>query len=349
MKKQSFFNKIVFTINTLFALGLVFSFFLPRLSPNDFGVISLFSLIVPILIIGNLFFVLYWILIGFKKQFLQSFLILILSYFFIPQLYKFNSNSSQESDDSITVMSFNVRKFNRYKWIKTDSLEAKIKDLIKNENPDVLALQEFRNVQNFKLDYPYFSNPPTWDYTDPIKLKNRRVDLALYSKYPIVNEGVVRHTKVLIASMFIDIVKNKDTIRVYTSHLASLGIIPNADYFGHDDSEKLVKKVQKSFKVQQQQIDSLSLHVHKSKYPVILTGDLNNTSYSWAYKNVKNELQDSFLEAGTSFGTTYKFKRFPLRIDYIFADKNFKITSHKNYNVELSDHYPIKATLELKK
>ncbi|MDY7395190.1 endonuclease/exonuclease/phosphatase family protein [Aureibaculum sp. 2210JD6-5] len=348
MKKLSFFNKIIFIVNTLFAIGLVFSFFLPNLSPNSFGIISLLSLLVPVLIIGNVLFVLYWILIGFKKQLLQSFLILILSYFLIPQLYKFDDNTTKEAD-SISIMSFNVRKFNMYKWINVNSIETKIKQFITEENPDVLALQEFRTIKNFKLDYPYFSNPPTWDYTDPIKLKNNRVGLAMYSKYPIINEGIIRHTKTLSSSMFIDIVKNKDTIRVYTFHLASLGIIPDANYFGHDDSEKLVKKVRQSFKVQQQQIDTLNKHVKSCKYKVILAGDLNNTAYSWAYKNVRNDFQDSFLVAGKGFGTTYKFKRFPFRIDYIFADKNFKINAHKNYDVKLSDHYPIKATLELVK
>ncbi|MET2985435.1 endonuclease/exonuclease/phosphatase family protein [Aureibaculum conchae] len=246
-------------------------------------------------------------------------------------------------------MSFNVRKFNRYKWIKTDSLEAKIKDLIKNENPDILALQEYRKVKDFKLNYPYFSNPPTENYSDSIRRNRHRVSLAIYSKYPIINQGILNYAELLSSAMFVDVVKNKDTLRVYTFHMASLGIIPDADYFGHDDSEKLVKEVRKSFKIQQQQIDTLNNHIKNCNYKVILAGDLNNTSYSWAYKNVKNELQDSFLEAGTGFGTTYKFKRFPLRIDYIFADKNFKITSHKNYDVELSDHFPIKATLKLKK
>ena len=46
-KKSSFFNKIVFLINTIFAIGLVMAFLLPYLSPKEFGVISLLSLLVP--------------------------------------------------------------------------------------------------------------------------------------------------------------------------------------------------------------------------------------------------------------------------------------------------------------
>lgn len=292
---------------------------------------------------------LYWILAGFKKQFLQSFLILVLSYFFIPQLYKFNNDNSKESNDSISIMSFNVRKFNMYKWIEADSIETKIQNLIGTENPDILVLQEYKTSNDFNLNYPYFSNPLENLYVDSLINSKYRTHMAIYSKYPIVNEGLLRYSKFLAASMFVDIIKKTDTIRVYNFHLASLGIIPDANYFGHDDSEKLVKQVRQSFKVQQQQIDTLNNHIKNSKYKVILAGDLNNTAYSWAYNNVKKNFKDSFLEAGTGFGTTYKFKKFPLRIDYIFADKNFKITDHKNYDIELSDHFPIKATLELKK
>lgn len=337
----------MFIINTVFALGLVFAIFLPRLSPNKFGVFSLFSILVPVIIIVNILFVIYWILIGFKKQLLQSFLVLISAYFFIPQLYKLNNNSSEEGSNSISLMSFNVRKFNMYKWINVDSIETKIKDLIEKEDPDILTLQEYKSISNFELKYPFFTNPPTWDYEDPVKRNEHRTGLAIYSKYPIINEGIIRHTKTYSVSMFADIVKKRDTIRIYTFHLASLGIIPDASYFGHDDSEKLVNKVRKSFKLQQVQIDSLNNHIKSTKYKVIIAGDLNNTAYSWAYKNLKNNFQDTFLETGEGFGTTYRFKKIPLRIDYVFADENFKITSHQNYDVKLSDHYPIKATLEL--
>ena len=76
-----------------------------------------------------------------------------------------------------------------------------------------------------------------------------------------------------------------------------------------------------------------------------MAGDLNNTAYSWAYKNTKNNLQDTFLEAGEGFGTSYKFKGFPLRIDFIFVDQKIKINTHKKYEIKYSDHYPISTTI----
>ncbi len=346
MKKLSTFNKIIFLINTLFAIGLILSFFLPNFSPNEYGLISLASILVPVLIIGNVLFVLYWVFSGFKKQLLQSFFVLLLSLFFIPKLYKFNSSRDSKSKNSLSIMSYNVRKFNKYDWIKVDSIEVKISDFITEEDPDILLLQEYKNLKTFKLNYPYHSNPLVNLYSDPVENAKYRTHLSIYSKYPIINEGLIRFTNFLASTMFVDIVKNNDTLRVYNFHLASLGVIPDKEYFGHKDSEKLVKRLRKSFRTQQTQIDTLNAHIKQCNYKTILAGDLNNTAYSWVYKNVKKDSQDTFSEAGEGFGTTYKFKGFPLRIDYILVDKNIKINSHKNYKVKYSDHYPIAATIE---
>jgi len=56
-------------------------------------------------------------------------------------------------------------------------------------------------------------------------------------------------------------------------------------------------------------------------------------------------MNDSFLEAGSGFGKTFDLKRIPMRIDFIFADKAFIFTEHKNYNKKYSDHEPIMAKI----
>ena len=89
-------------------------------------------------------------------------------------------------------------------------------------------------------------------------------------------------------------------------------------------------------------------HKSKCKYKTIITGDFNNTAYSYIYKEIKGEdYVDTFEEAGNGFGRTFDFKFFPLRIDFILADEDFTVNGFKTYDVKLSDHYPIKATLKL--
>ena len=76
-------------------------------------------------------------------------------------------------------------------------------------------------------------------------------------------------------------------------------------------------------KWQEVQINQILEKFGNKRYPSIITCDMNNTAYSWIYKKTKNDLQDTFLEAGQGFGKTYDLKGFPLRIDYILVDKKF--------------------------
>jgi len=62
---------------------------------------------------------------------------------------------------------------------------------------------------------------------------------------------------------------------------------------------------------------------------------------------VKGDFTDTFTEAGKGFGETYSFFKYPLRIDFILADKKFKVNHHQNFDKDLSDHEPILARLSL--
>jgi len=336
--KLSLINRFLFLLNNVFAIVLLVSFFIPRLSPTNFGVLTLLSLITPALIVINIVFVIYWTLVGFKKQLLLSFFVLLLSLIFIPKLHKFDNEKVKENKEHLRIMTYNVRKFNIYKWLNIADIEKKIKDLITTENPDILCLQEYRELETFKLNYPFNFNYRT--------INNVHPGLIIYSKYPIINKGSVGDERHSVDAIYADVVKNNDTIRIYSFRLESLGVVPDKDYFGHENSERLIKRIRTSFIFQQNQIDALNNHINQCEHKVILTGDLNNTAYSWAYKNIKNNFQDSFLEAGNGFGKTYEFINFPLRIDYIFVDKNIKIIDHQNLGEKYSDHYPIVATLE---
>ena len=339
MKKLSSVNKFIFLINNVIAILLIISFFIPSLMPEKFGIIALLSLVTPALIIINLVFVLFWIIIGFKKQVILSFFVLLLSLLFIPKLYKFNAKEPSKNENSLSIMTYNVRKFNIFNWLKIKNIDTEIRTLIINEDPDILTLQEYKNIDDFKLNYPYFYNY--------ISNKNVQSGLVIYSKYPVIKKGAIGYNQSGKDAIYVDIVKENDTLRIYNFRLETTGVVPDKDFFGHKDSEKLIKRLRNSFKTHQKQIDTLNAHIRDCQYKVILAGDLNNTAYSWDYKNIKNELKDTFLEAGKGFGKTYQFKKFPLRIDYIFVDENIKVIDHKNLKQKFSDHYPIIATLNL--
>jgi endonuclease/exonuclease/phosphatase family metal-dependent hydrolase len=146
-------------------------------------------------------------------------------------------------------------------------------------------------------------------------------------------------------AIYSDIVYQTDTIRIYNLHLQSLSIRPGS--IKRERSDKLFVRLRKSFKGQQEQSEIVRAHMDSSPYKNIVSGDFNNNQFSSVYFKVKGDYKDTFLEKGNGFGSTINFWRFSFRIDYILVDPSFEVLSHQNYNINLSDHEPIMASIKI--
>jgi len=339
MKKLKFFEKIMFFFNSIVAFILLLSYLLPLLPPKTFSALSVLGLAVPLLIVLNSLFFIYW-LIKIKKQLLLSLLILAIGYFSFGSLYKFSESKTVENDNNISIMNYNVRLFNLYKWIPEDKTEEKLVSFIKTEIPDLLALQEYHPRELTKLSFYKYKY-------EKLLGEKKKYGQAIFSNYPIINSGSIAFPNTFNNAIFVDIVKEKDTIRIYNLHLQSLRIDPKVENLTTKESEKLFNGVGKTFKMQQFQTKLFLKHKKKCKYKMIICGDFNNTAFSYVYKQIKNDLNDTFKIAGNGFGRTYNFKFFPMRIDFILTDPAFKVNAFKTYDVEYSDHYPIMAKVSL--
>lgn len=341
MKSLKFFGKLVFIVNSLAAFLLLIAYLLPYVPPQKFATLSVLSLGVPLLIILNVLFFLYW-LIRLKRQLLLSLFILVLGWSYIGSLYKFSSTTAIEDSNNFSVMSFNVRLFNRFEWLPIKNVKEKIIDFIKTEQPDIICLQEYRQGNPIALDgYYNFNALPE----DP----NVKGGQAIFSKYPIVNSGSLEFPNTYNNAIFVDIVKQKDTIRIYTLHLESSKIDTDVEKLKKETSSQLFKQVGRTFKAQQSQVELILKHKTQSPYKTIITGDFNNTAYSYIYKELLgDDLRDTFEEAGHGFGKTFDFKFFPLRIDFILAHEDFEVNGFTTFSdIKLSDHHPIIAHLKL--
>ncbi len=336
MKNLSFIHKIVFFLNNIVALLFFASLTLPYISPKSFPLLSIMSLAVPLLLFAHVLFIIYWLLAGLKKQFLLSFLSILLAIglSFFP--YKFNSREVV-SGSSFGVMNFNVRLFNKYEWITSDQVPAEISNFIKKEAPEIVTLQEYTNNNDFSISYPY--------QYKKLNRGKKGIGLAIFSTFRIVHQGSLDFENSNNNAIFIDVIRNDDTIRVYNVHLESFGIKPDSVDLNIDEtrSRKLIYRLKNSFTKQQDQVEKFLEHYSTCHYKTIISGDFNNTAFSWAYRKLKGDLNDSFIEAGEGFGKTYPFNTYPLRIDFILSDKKFKVNQHKNFEIKLSDHEPVMA------
>lgn len=348
MKNLGWFNKVILFFNIVLTVLTFVAYILPFLAPKFFPILSVLTLFLPLMLILNLLFFGYWV-IQFKRQMLLSGIVLLLGITFINKFYKFSETNLPIEEDDFIVMSYNVRLFNLYDWIERD-VSLSISDFIKEQTPDILCIQEFSN-QN-EVDFRIYKHKYVF-----IEGKNTKLGQAIFSKYPIVNEGVIPFPNSTNNAIYADIKRGKDTIRVYSMHLQSIKITPdvheideNIQGVSQDKSKRMLRRMSRSFTSQQNQAEIIKKHKADCTYPLIICGDLNNSPFSFVYRSVRGDLNDAFEEAGSGFGSTYNFKYYPARIDYIFTDKKFEVKQFNSFpNFRSSDHFPIVTRLAFEK
>lgn len=271
-----------------------------------------------------------------------SLVVLLIGYLSFGSLYKFTASTKIKHPENIKVMNYNVRLFNLYEWIPEKGIETKIVDFIKKESPEILSIQEYHPHKNIDLSFFKYK-------FEKLSGKKTKYGQAIFSKFPIINSGSIEFPNTANNAIFADVVKGKDTIRIYNIHLESMRINTKVESLKNEDSERVFKKISTTFKMQQFQTELVLKHKENCTYKMVICGDFNNTDFSYVYRQIKGDLNDTFKEAGNGFGRTHDFKFFPVRIDFIFADDAFNINGFKTFNTHYSDHFPIMTTLSLGK
>ena len=147
-----------------------------------------------------------------------------------------------------------------------------------------------------------------------------------------------------------------DTIRVYSYHLESNrhdGKMPKV--IRQDSPEKKsmsimvgIVKYYNGFSMKRfSQAQLITEHTSDCKYPIILCGDLNDTPQSYLYNYMRSYYKDAFLDKGKGSGKTIESRVPLLRIDYIFGNDEVNFKEYNSIHSTYSDHYMIKARIEL--
>ena len=349
MKNLSLINKILFVINSFFLIGQILSYLAPFVSPNIFWPIAFFGLLFPVFFILNLLFLAYW-LIGMKKSFWANLIVLLIG---MNSISTFVGNTKSEvinSKNNISIMSYNVRLFNAYNWIKKEGVKEEIFNLFTKTNTNILCIQEFYAPKQLpKLDYPF----------QHIGLQNKKSQwhMAIYSKFPQIEKGTVsiKGERMNNTCIFSDMIIENDTVRVYNIHLASnwfdksdLAFMENPE-MSKEAIKKgmfgIAKRLKRSFQKRAIQVEVIKKHMDNTPFSILVCGDFNDTPNSFTYYKISKGLQDSFLEKGNGIGSTFLGKIPFLRIDYILhSPNNFKTTTFTTHQQKLSDHKAIESS-----
>lgn len=348
---------------------LLLSYSAPFIHPKHTISIAYLGLAFPLLVAVNIVFSLYWMLLK-KHLFLYSIVALMLgllsfSRFFQVTIY----TPAPEGENSLNVMSFNVRLFDLYNWSGNEQSKDNIMSFIQEENMDVVCFQEYYkgvnvhfSVNDFMKDsagyhyvYEHFTTSAKSKKKDGVSLFGS----AIYSKYPIIySEFIEFDNDVNNHISLVDIVKEEDTLRIVNAHVGSMRL-QNADYqlIGGDDNKKwsyekqekqdLLTRVTKAFYRRADQVTVLKDLIKRSPHKVIICMDLNDTPNSYAYNQMVQEVKDAFIFSGNGMGSTYVGDNFfnkilPInRIDYIFHSKSIESRDFVTHQEKLSDHKAI--------
>lgn len=341
MKNLGWFDKFLFFLNSLFAAVLLLSYLLPYIPPSSFALVSVLTLTVPLLIIINLVFFIFWLL-RFKRQFLLSFIVLIIGFNHLTSVYEVSNIGEDDNAGDLKILSYNVKQFNEFKWSDEADMPARISEFIREEDPDILGVQEyFKGEISVAEIYPYRY----------VKYKNDKsyFGQAILSKYPIINSGSLNFpTESNNNAIYADIVVEDDTLRVINMHLQSYSLKPNVNNLEKEHSKKVFRGMGRTFVRQEEQMRIILENMNETSHKIILLGDMNNTAYSYMYREFTSAgLNDAFKLKGNGFGRTFDFDYFPLRIDYIFTDERLNVTSFETLEKPYSDHFPITAKIRL--
>lgn len=377
---KSFSFVILVCLNIIVGLLFILAYFGLSIDPKDWWYAGFFSLFLPYLFFLNLMFMLTWLFIR-PSHSLFSLLILILGSFQLRSHYSFNNNASFElsNNPDLRILNWNIRHFipfaeTRFKPDNSRQTE-KVFDVVRKYKPDIICFQEFISIPSLGQSDPinYLRKTLGYKYVqfegeDIFGSKNLSGN-AIFSRYPIVKSGVIKFPPDIKGQTenmaFADLIVSNDTVRIFSVHLKSFGFgereyraideVKTESDYDVRESKNILRKMRNTFRWHGLQSDFIYKMTRSSPYPYILTGDLNDVPTSYAYETIKGELQDAFIEKGSGLGATFisatssLLRILPtLRIDYIFADTNFKTTQFLKGGKRISDHLFIMADFNLR-
>ncbi len=369
-KLRLFTRRFFIYTNVIVALVFGLACLVPHLDPRHWWFISFLGLAFPFLLLAVLFFLLGWLMILRPRPALISFLALLIGYKSISVFLAFHQPRAfnyARSPGTIRVLTWNVARFIELKRNTNKGSETRLKmlDLLKQQNADVLCLQEFhtstnpvfydniRAVQDLGYPYYYFSFDQDGD--------QHYYSSAIFSRFPIIDSGRVRYPRPSLPDVLLhaDIRVDQDTLRFYTTHLQSLQFnrhdyeriekIKSVEDSLLANSKGILSKLKKGITYRSIQADIVHEVMGNSPHPYLLCADLNDIPNSYTYFTVRGDLQDAFLKKGTGVGRTFTSLSPTLRIDYILADPRLDIRQFRRITRHYSDHFMLLADIALKK
>lgn len=359
-------KRILLVVHILISILFLYPLFFAPIS--FIWVNGFLGIAAPYLVVAEILFFFIWLV---AKPIISIFSIitLVIGWNTMLSLFAWHPGtpfSQKKKNDILRIASWNVKEFNgNQKIITVHKFRAEeIAYSIQKWNPDIICMQEYNtkehaddaanHAQYFEKKYPHSFFSKDYQTSDPTYFAG----CIIYSKYPIIYAERIPYIN-QESLIYVDVLKGDDTIRIYTTHLASYQF-KDFDYQTQaqisapaDLAVKanwgVVRKMKRAFVRRAVQAEMVRAYLNKSPYPAILAGDFNDVPSSYTYKTIRGNWQDAFLNKGFGVGSTFLGISPTLRIDYILANANWEIKGWESVDENLSDHHLILSDLRLLK
>ncbi len=363
--RLSLINKIVLWLNIFLCCALLLSYLAPSTDPKQLWVIAFFGLAYPYLLMANIIFIIYWLL--FKRWYsLISIACIAIGWSVLRENVGFHfqqTGSDPLNGNLVHMMTYNVHNFKKYGSKNDLSTRNEILDIINQEQPDIVGFQEFytrtKGVYDMRDSIMKIMHTSYYYFEPVIFNSSEAIGIAIFSKYPIVNQGLIPlgEKRSENACIYVDVKKSGRTFRIYSVHLQSVRFDPE-DYkyikgiTGQNVSNnssvwRLGSKLKNAFIKRSDQVVTIKNNASQCPYPYVISGDFNDTPASYAVNYMASGLKNAFRERGYGFGRTYNGSFPNFQIDYIMASQDFDIGNYQIIEKRLSDHYPVTSDLLL--
>lgn len=349
-------------------------------SPAKHIVLTFIGLALPVLLLTNLIVLIYW---GIRRRiwWIVPLVAILGNWGYLGRIVRF-STAPSSTEAALTLVTYNVDAFNRDLTGYTCKEMARY---LQGLQADVICMQEFDTTREFDMDsvkaafadWGYYAIPEapidsaalkgssaladsaTYNGSSAPVPRKSILQLAVFSKYPILEQQLIPYPDSKNCSLWCDISVNGKRIRVFNNHLQTTEVSRNKRILEKELTKdntaateralfQLADGLKENFVKRASQAEHVQRLIAASPYPVLVCGDFNSLPSSYTYRTIRGDkLKDGFQSCGHGYMYTFRYFKKLLRIDYILHSAEFKGTDYFSPEWDCSDHKAVVMRMEI--